>query len=200
VNNYGEELAYWYFRLNGFFPLANFVLHRNPGRQYPGDADILAVRPPFADEEIGGVADADGWVRSYQGTWLGVVCQVKTGRYQGSDLFRENDLEYATRRLGFGPDFRASLPGHPDAAATIVRLLIAPDGEDTSEYRFLSLRQVNQFIVARMRQYDQKRTDRHFFPSNMLQYIISIDDLRDPEAPAADIQPRLLKVRDSNLK
>ena len=26
--NFGESLAYWYFRLNGFIPLTNFVLHR----------------------------------------------------------------------------------------------------------------------------------------------------------------------------
>jgi hypothetical protein len=25
--NYGETLAYWYLRLNGFFLLQNFVLH-----------------------------------------------------------------------------------------------------------------------------------------------------------------------------
>ncbi len=25
--NYAETLAYWYLRLNGFFPLKNFVLH-----------------------------------------------------------------------------------------------------------------------------------------------------------------------------
>jgi hypothetical protein len=27
--NSSEELAYWYLRLNGFFPLTNFVIHRH---------------------------------------------------------------------------------------------------------------------------------------------------------------------------
>lgn len=31
--NYGETLAYWYLRLNGFFLLNNFVVHRTPGNQ-----------------------------------------------------------------------------------------------------------------------------------------------------------------------
>ncbi len=33
--NYGETLAYWYLRLNGFFPLRNFVLH--PVHESAGD-------------------------------------------------------------------------------------------------------------------------------------------------------------------
>ena len=27
MRNYGEELVYWYFRMNGFIPMADFVLH-----------------------------------------------------------------------------------------------------------------------------------------------------------------------------
>jgi hypothetical protein len=27
--NHGEELVYWYLRLNGFFPLSNFVVHKS---------------------------------------------------------------------------------------------------------------------------------------------------------------------------
>lgn len=29
MNNYGEAWAYWYLRLNGFFPLDNFVVHKD---------------------------------------------------------------------------------------------------------------------------------------------------------------------------
>ena len=25
--NFAEQLVYWYLRLNGFFPITNFVLH-----------------------------------------------------------------------------------------------------------------------------------------------------------------------------
>ena len=52
--NYGEELAYWYQRLNGFFPLSNFVVHRSASIQYTSDVDALAVRPPHVYEEVGG--------------------------------------------------------------------------------------------------------------------------------------------------
>jgi hypothetical protein len=45
-----EKVAYWYFRLNGFFQIENIVAH--PARQgsQRTDADLLAVRFPFRVE------------------------------------------------------------------------------------------------------------------------------------------------------
>ncbi len=45
-----EDIAYWYFRLNGFFTITNFILH--PGRRGPQrtDADIVGVRFPHRAE------------------------------------------------------------------------------------------------------------------------------------------------------
>jgi len=47
-----EKLAYWYFRLNGFFQIENFVVHpaRRGGQRT--DADLLAVRFPFRAERL----------------------------------------------------------------------------------------------------------------------------------------------------
>ena len=35
--NFAEQLVYWYLRLNGYFPITNFVLHQvqNTGRAMP---------------------------------------------------------------------------------------------------------------------------------------------------------------------
>ena len=57
MTNYGEVLTYWYLRLNGFFPITNFVLHdvhQRENRKYSGDCDILAVRFPFVLGKIRG--------------------------------------------------------------------------------------------------------------------------------------------------
>jgi hypothetical protein len=45
-----EKVAYWYFRLNGFLQIENFVVH--PGRKgsQRTDADLLAVRFPYRAE------------------------------------------------------------------------------------------------------------------------------------------------------
>ncbi len=47
-----EQLAYWFFRLNGCLTIVNFILH-SEDRYSPSqrtDADILAVRFPYREE------------------------------------------------------------------------------------------------------------------------------------------------------
>jgi hypothetical protein len=39
-----ESLAYWYFRLNGFFAIPNFVVHPERGVGQRTDIDVLGVR------------------------------------------------------------------------------------------------------------------------------------------------------------
>lgn len=45
-----EKLAYWFFRLNGFLTIENFVVHPDVGREQRTDVDILGVRFPFRSE------------------------------------------------------------------------------------------------------------------------------------------------------
>jgi hypothetical protein len=47
-----EKLAYWYFRLNGFFQIENFVVHPEQRGGQRTDADLLAVRFPFRAERL----------------------------------------------------------------------------------------------------------------------------------------------------
>src|SRR5208283_1256962 len=82
--NYGEEIAYWYLRLNGFFPITNFVIHRSERIPHTSDCDVLAVRMPDVYEEIGG--KPEDWDQDFAmelgfDRVLGVICEVKTGGY-----------------------------------------------------------------------------------------------------------------------
>jgi hypothetical protein len=47
-----EKVAYWYFRLNGFFQIENLIVHpvRRGGQRT--DADVLAVRFPHRAERL----------------------------------------------------------------------------------------------------------------------------------------------------
>jgi hypothetical protein len=47
-----EKVAYWYFRLNGFFQIENFVVHPTGRGAQRTDADLLAVRFPFRAERL----------------------------------------------------------------------------------------------------------------------------------------------------
>lgn len=47
---YPEKVAYWYFRLNGFLQIENFVIHPAGRGGQRTDADLLAVRFPHRSE------------------------------------------------------------------------------------------------------------------------------------------------------
>ena len=47
-----EKVAYWYFRLNGFLQVENFVVHPERGSEQRTDADLLAVRFPHRAERL----------------------------------------------------------------------------------------------------------------------------------------------------
>ena len=47
-----EKVAYWYFRLNGFLQIENFVVHPERRGAQRTDADLLAVRFPFRAERL----------------------------------------------------------------------------------------------------------------------------------------------------
>jgi hypothetical protein len=47
-----ESLAYWFFRLNGFFTITNFVVHPDRGGRQRTDVDIFGVRFPYRCEIV----------------------------------------------------------------------------------------------------------------------------------------------------
>lgn len=47
---HSEKLAYWYFRLNGFLTIENFVVHPNSGSRQETEIDIIAARFPYRTE------------------------------------------------------------------------------------------------------------------------------------------------------
>lgn len=47
-----EELAYWYFRLNGCLTTVNFLIHPETQRDSSTDVDVLAVRFPYRAENL----------------------------------------------------------------------------------------------------------------------------------------------------
>jgi hypothetical protein len=105
--DYGEELAYWYLRLNGFFPITNFVVHRTEKTQHRSDIDVLAIRPAHVYEHVGGHgADWDAYLKEQLpfDRMLGILCEVKTGAFEKDKMFRAEYVRYALPRLGLVPE------------------------------------------------------------------------------------------------
>lgn len=126
--NYAEERAYWYLRLNGFFLLTDFVVHKSPiikddicNIKYRRDIDLIGIRFPYVWEEIGGQQDdfdsilpqQCGDYKSYEslGKPFAVICEVKSGDNYDQDklnISMENQetksaIEVALKRIGICP-------------------------------------------------------------------------------------------------
>ena len=183
--NYGEEIVYWYLRLNGFFPITNFVIHRSSKIKHSADCDLLAIRFPFVYEEIGG--KPEDWDKSLVEELgldhtVGVICEVKTGAYDMKDIFRPEYVNYAIGRLGFVPlgnidsvaeqlNNAASL--ETQAGYRIIKLLIANDKKESAGFIYRSLNSAEDFIEKRVRDYPQEKyADRMYFGSELFQHTI----------------------------
>lgn len=183
--NYGEEYAYWFLRLNGFFPISNFVIHRSSKIRHSSDCDVLGVRPPYVFEEIGG--REDDWDAELARTLnfkktIGVICEVKTGAYTKDDLFKIDNMIYIVPRLGFADPSQATQIANDmenkalldiGGGYQICKLLIAEQGETTARYIFKPLSSIIDFIHQRIEKYPKEKFgDRMFFSSIQLQTVI----------------------------
>lgn len=195
--NYGEEIAFWYLRLNGFFPLVDFVVH---GAKRPvncdldglktGDCDLVAIRPPNVSERIGGLPE--DWDTRFletiglpiSGHTCGMIAEVKTGDISPQEL-RESSF-HATRvkagldRLGFVPGrlrtsaLRGLLHGpswHHQRFAVSKVIFTDHTFRDPIPCYQIGLRHALYFVRRRMKTYAEKLPDRMFFQSSLVQLL-----------------------------
>lgn len=182
--NYAEEAAFWYLRLNGFFAISNFVVHKSQGVMHTSDCDVLGVRLPFTYEEIGG--QDDDWdpslVRDVNfARPIGIVCEVKSGHYRTADLFRQSVLQYAIARLGFVPrddvakiaaDLATRAVAVLQDGTQVAKLLVARRHRD-GPFLMRRLADIETFLKGRVDKYPkQKYADRMFFGPVLFQTII----------------------------
>lgn len=191
--NSSEECSYWYLRLNGFFLLDNFVIHKSKNIQYSADVDLIGVRTPFVFEEIGG--HQDDWdnnlFKQFDSTaTIGIICQVKGGAIGDGQLFGEPYLSYSVKRIGLTANIDAIISqfkNSPIATITnelgnncqFAKLLITRDKPTTNiNYLLLYLNDIYSFIRQRIKNYPkEKYRDRNFFSSIALQTLIEINEL-----------------------
>jgi len=184
--NYGETLAYWYLRLNGFFPLKNFVMHMPDDRQQRSDCDILALRFPKVSEDIGG--QAGDWDRPRFERWglslevpIALIVQVKTGSEgEPGKAFCAERLKEAVKRVGLW-DAGASerIAGALERSrllktdeATVAKLLIASQPAEKDAYLSMKIDEATGFIRARFKKYSRpKGGDRLFFNDELIQFL-----------------------------
>jgi hypothetical protein len=188
--NFAEQLAYWYLRLNGFFPLANFVLHHDAEHR-TSDADLLAVRFPYVSENVGG--QARDWDPRFMADWeidltrsvVGLIVEVKSGASGRADIF-DPTPEWRIRerlwRMGMiapGQEFERVLGELTTGriaqagACKVAKLFIGSgDVPAGAPWFHLTLDEIDRFVRGRMRSYrERKLADRLFFSGDLIQYL-----------------------------
>jgi len=187
MNNPGEEIVYWYLRLNGFFLIRNFVVHRTEEIKYPTDVDLLAVRFPNVYETVGGKSkdwDKKLLDRFDKDAILGVICEVKTGNYELKNLFKSESVKYVLPRFGFkqGMDKYADEFEKSEMIEFLynkqkyqIAKIFVSNNEKQGDSHFMHFHfsVLKKFISNRIRLYEaDKWRDRMFFPPGYLQFLI----------------------------
>ncbi len=205
--NFGESLAYWYFRLNGFLPLANFVLHRpDAPRRHNADSDLLAVRFPHVFEEIGGQLDDwdndrfAGWGLDHLRKTVCVIAEIKTGGYDEDSInraFRPMRVRYALRRFGVLPEEACNNVCDALSNQRVVhhqnlcfaKVLVSSSARKMGAFEnpapplHLELSEALVFIRDRMNRYrGAKEAARMFFPGDLIQFFAWEAGLDAPDA------------------
>jgi hypothetical protein len=105
---WAEQVAGWYFRLNGFLSIPGFVVHPDEVRRHPRtEADLLGVRFPHSTEAIAGrPMEDEAWVGEGAKICF-IIAEVKADvcNVNGPwSLQAEENMERAIQRLGFAPN------------------------------------------------------------------------------------------------
>lgn len=179
--NSSEELVYWYLRLNGFFPLTNFVAHRHSAALHRTDIDLLAVRFPHVFEEVGGQpGDWDPFLTVHLPfeRVVAVICEVKTGAFERKEIFRAEQVKPAVARLGIWEQARVdAIAGqlHVEASVAssegvVCKLLVTEETSESESYLNRTMQDLEAFVDERIARYPfEKYGARMFFSTGLFQ-------------------------------
>jgi hypothetical protein len=171
------QIAYWYFRLNGFLGVENFVLHPEDRKQsQKTDADFYGVRFSYHSELN---MEDDAPFRNGRKNPFFVIAEITRGtcKLNGpwTDPAKEN-MQYVLRAIGaFHPDeintIAQSLSRHctyPEAGANqelIIQLIaVGKAASKDLQTQFPSLLQIElarmlSFIYRRFTEYHHQKAD-----------------------------------------
>ena len=112
--NRAEDVANWYFRLNGFFCLPAYIVHKDWRAEHPRtEADIIAVRFSQTKECIANKRLKDDKIildacrSNGQFKNLFALVEVKSGKCQINGPWsrpEEKNIQIAIKRMGFAGD------------------------------------------------------------------------------------------------
>lgn len=94
-----EEVGYWYFRLNGFLTIPNFVLHPDEAGNQRTDIDVLGVRFPYRAELLRDPMPDATLFTAINDMPLLVAVEIKRGRCEINRTLLDPDEKNVHRLL-----------------------------------------------------------------------------------------------------
>jgi len=175
-----EELAHLYFRLNGFFTVPNYILHGS--RSQKGEIDLLAVRFPHKQEEVGGCPLHDDPALDLRADKLEMILAEVKRREEDFNESRELKwtMEYVLRFAGFFGDEEclaqassrlAEAETYEDERIRIRRMLCTGAETITEDANHRKLRGMLAFIVGRFRKHRRHKADHEQWTGTLADYI-----------------------------
>lgn len=94
-----ESLTYWYFRLNGFFTIPNFVVHPDQGSNQRTEIDVLGIRFPHRAELLVNPMVDDELFTAVGNKTFVAIAEVKKTLIELNPTWRDPDKENIQRFL-----------------------------------------------------------------------------------------------------
>jgi len=219
-----EEVASWYFRLNGFLTIPGFVVHPDQLRRFPRtEADLLGVRFPYSrefisDRQMNDDALLAGIDNSGHRTVF-VLVEVKTdlcninGPWSNRD---EKNVHRVLRRLGFAEESLVNEIAESmydtarweDGATVLQYVCVGARKNDGKQRQFPNLVQINwsevaEFLWARFAAFPEKLPDgrpvHEQWPDFGQEYGEWVNRMRYANAQPADTNVRSLSAVSSYI-
>jgi hypothetical protein len=191
MKNFAEEIAYLYFRLNGFFLIENYVTHNE---EYDSnshtDSDLLGIKTNLVFENVGLNSDAQidselfRLIKGYE--LIGLICEVKGGKSSDWSL-GTTKLEACIKRLGLidnmdGKEMEIAITKLKvnqdytvlNTSKIIIKILASdnPNTKETYLWHHISLKHMVSFINERVKTFPVKANAWNFNNSNVFQYLM----------------------------
>lgn len=186
MKNYAEQLAYLFFRLNGFFLIDNYVSHASETEHGShADSDLLAIRPPYVNEIIGLNDNKD--IENFLGVsfssnkWVAIICEVKAGDTIVANL-NNGKIKSCLRRIGVlssdvfdkAIEELKSKDSYSTGDVTIIKVLVSRVHQrNVKKYKHLSTEQIITFIRNRVKKFPEKSKAWNHYGSEIMQLILT---------------------------
>lgn len=188
MKNFAEEIAYLYFRLNGFFLLDNYVSHKaeTSGGNH-SDSDLIGIKPKGVNELVGLKNDIDFDENLLliigDSKWVGLICEVKGGLNNNWTL-NSNKIKACVKRLGLIEESeiknaikeleKSSCYYNNMNNVRIIKVLATdkPRKKNEKKWNVISLSEMIVFIKRRVSDYPIKGNAWHHNNSSLFQYLM----------------------------